>query len=1169
MNCRSCGAGNSAERKFCLECGTALARMCSGCGSPNEPDAKFCGQCGEALVPDVPAGVLRPPPTAERRVVSVLFADLVGFTDLSASRDAEEVRELLTRYFDSARRLVERYGGSVEKFIGDAVMAVWGAPVANEDDAERAVRTALDMIAAVSALADELALPDLRLRVGVLTGEAAVTVGAEGQGMVAGDLVNTAARIQSAAEPGAVLVGDATRRASEASIAYEDAGDHELKGKNERVRLHRALRVIAARRGEGRSLGLEPPFVGRDREFRLVKELFHSCAQERHARLVSVVGIAGMGKTRLSWEFEKHVDGLAFDVRWHRGRCLAYGEGVAFWALAEMVRMRARIAEEDAPETAVAKLGELLAGFVPDPDERAFLELRLRHLLGLADRNAPDKEDLFSAWRLFFERIADREPVVLVFEDIQWADAALLDFIEYLLDWSRAFPIYVLTLGRPQPNARRTDIGDYTVLSLDALGDGEIDELLRGLAPGLPDELRGRIVERAEGVPLYAVETVRMLLDRGLLERAGEEYRPTGPIEALDVPETLQALAAARLDGLEPVERRVVEDASVLGKTFTRQGLAVLSGLHDDELGPLVQALLRKEILTVQSDPLSPARGQLSFVQDLLRRVAYDTLSLRERKTRHLAAAAHLSSGRESEEELAAVLAAHYVDAYRAGTGDPDAGVLKVQAREFLTRAGERAISLAAAGEAARYFVQAAELADEPGERADLLSRSGRAAAQAGDTDEAFVAFDQAIALLRASGDISGAARVEARRADLQRFQGRIEEARASMQSAYEALLDGEHDADLALVASMLARVSWFAGMPEAAVEPVELALDIAEALGLPEALAEALNTKGMMLYRRQHESEALLRESLKVALDHDLTEAVLRAQFNLSGLAIEHDRPQEARRFLEDSLALARRRGDRGAETYILGQLAEVLVGLGEWDGALAALGEAPGHGQSPFAALNSLLARLPVAIGRGELRDARTIFDDLVGLQGSSDQQDIATYLLCEAILCRAEGKLREAITSAQAARELWQRLSQFHYATRALVEEAEALLELDELHGVEGLLAEAEQVPVLYRRPLLGAQQTRLRAKLQARRGDPSGAEGYTRATLAFRELGLPFWHAITLLEYGEWLIESGDADGAEAALSEAGTIFERLDAQPWIERAAQSVAHTRLDRSPSST
>ncbi len=291
---------------------------------------RFCTECGTALdaeivpSPDaVPsAAASRTNPVAERRLVSVLFADLVGFTTISEKRDAEEVRELLSRYFDTSRRLIEIYGGTVEKFIGDAVMAVWGTPTATEDDAERAVRAALDLVAAVSALGDEVGASELRARVGVLTGEAAVTIGAEGQGMVAGDLVNTAARVQSAALPGTVLVGDSTRRASELAIVYEDAGTHELKGKEESAQLFRALRVTSGRRGALKSTGLEPPFVGRDRELRLVKELFHASAEERTAHFVSAMGIAGIGKSRLAWEFYKYFDGLVDNVYWHRGRCL-------------------------------------------------------------------------------------------------------------------------------------------------------------------------------------------------------------------------------------------------------------------------------------------------------------------------------------------------------------------------------------------------------------------------------------------------------------------------------------------------------------------------------------------------------------------------------------------------------------------------------------------------------------------------------------------------------------------------------------------------------------------------------------------------------------------------------------------------------------------------------
>ena len=311
MTCAACGNENPAGKRFCGDCGAPLGAACPSCGAENPPDKRFCGDCGTPLntaAPEPPAQ--REAPVAERRLVTVLFADLVGFTPLSESRDPEEVRELLSRYFETTRRLIELYGGTVEKFIGDAVMAVWGTPVATEDDAERAVRAGLDLVAAVSALGDEVGATDLRARAGVLTGEAAVTIGATSEGMVAGDLVNTAARIQAAAQPGTLLVGEATRRASEATVVFEDVGAHELKGKSEPVPLWRALRVVAGARGTLKSHGLEAPFVGRERELRLMKELFHTSADERKAHLVSVTGIAGIGKSRIGWEFYKYFDGI-------------------------------------------------------------------------------------------------------------------------------------------------------------------------------------------------------------------------------------------------------------------------------------------------------------------------------------------------------------------------------------------------------------------------------------------------------------------------------------------------------------------------------------------------------------------------------------------------------------------------------------------------------------------------------------------------------------------------------------------------------------------------------------------------------------------------------------------------------------------------------------------
>ena len=543
-------------------------------------------------------------------MVSILFADLVGFTPLSEDRDPERVRELLSSYFELAGTVVGRHGGTVEKFIGDAVVAVWGTPVAQEDDAERAVRTALELVATVRELQ-----VGLSMRAAVSTGEVAVTVGAQAQGMVAGDVVNTTARMQSVAPPGGVLVDDATHRATEAAIRCEPAGLHELKGKSEPVALWHAKNVVAERGGRRRSRGLEPPFVGRSRELRLVQDLLHSAADQGRAHLVSVIGIAGIGKTRLSWELEKYVDGLADNFLWHRGRCLSYGDGVAFWALAEMVRMRARISEEDDGDAARRKVGRVLEEHVPDPNERAWVEPTLLHLLGLEELREGDRSRLFAAWRLFIERMTDSAPVMLVFEDMQWADQGLLDFVEYLLEWARQRPLFVLALARPELADLRPGWGSgsraHTSLLLERLTDVAMRELLAGL--GLPDEVVEPIVERAEGIPLYAVETVRMLIDRDILLVAGEGFERAGKVSDLDIPETLHALVLARLDALEEGDRRLLQDASVLGKAFTLDGVCAVSGLDSGEVVERLENMVRRELLSIENDPRSPERVSMGL----------------------------------------------------------------------------------------------------------------------------------------------------------------------------------------------------------------------------------------------------------------------------------------------------------------------------------------------------------------------------------------------------------------------------------------------------------------------------------------------------------------------------------------------------------------------------
>jgi class 3 adenylate cyclase/tetratricopeptide (TPR) repeat protein len=1140
---------------------------------------RFCGECAQPLdgrsAPAVGAPTAVQPPTAdapvaERRLVSVLFADLVGFTSLSEVRDSEEVRELLSRYFETCRRLIGLYGGTVEKFIGDAVMAVWGAPVATEDDAERAVRAALELVAAVQALGEQVALPELSARAGVLTGEAAVTLGAEGEGMVAGDLVNTASRLQALAPPGGVFVGEGTRRATEQAVVYESAGDHEVKGKLGLVPVWRALRVVSGGRGTLKAEGLEAPFVGRDRELRLLKELFHASAEERKAFLVSVTGIGGIGKSRLGWEFFKYMDGLPQRTLYHRGRCLAYGEGVTYWALADMVRMRCRIAEEEGPASALAKLQATLSEYLLDDEERRFVEPRLAHLLGLEERQARGQEELFGAWRLFFERLSDADPLVMVFEDMHWADASLLDFVEYLLEWSRDHPLFVITLARPDLVERRPTWGagsrSFNAIYLEPLSEQAMQELLAGLVPGLPQELRARILARAEGVPLYAVETVRMLLDRGLLVQEGSVYRPVGPIETLEVPETLQALIAARLDGLSTEERRLLQDGAVFGKTFTRQALAAISGLDESQLEPLLGGLVRKEVLSIQADPRSPEHGQYGFLQDLVRRVAYETLSRRERKARHLAAAMQIERAFPSEQEVVEVLASHYLAAYEAEPEDADAGEIKQRAADLLARAGERAGSLAASEEAEHYFEQAASLAEEPLEQARLLERSGEMALRAGRSEQAQTCFEQALALFQDVGERHQAARVTARLGEVEWRRGHLDEALERMERAWGELEGEEPDADVAALAAQVGRLHLFKGELEPASERLEIALELAESLWLPEVLAEAMLSSGVIATfgSRLEQAQALIKHALEFALEYELPAAALRAFNNLGDVLHRRDRCVEATVQLEQGIAYARRVGDRAFEQRLLGEFSWSLALTGRWPEALALLNQVP---EERLVELTPafLLALPEPLVAQGRLEDARHLLSLHARYEAAPDVQQQTGYRAAETIVLRAEGKDRQALAAAEEVLSALVEIRPTDQAVKVAFPQAlDAALALGEHQRAEALLATIETLPPGRLAPSLRAHAARFRARLAAEDGEsPKAEHGFAAAASTFREFGMPFWLAVTLTEQAEWLVSEDRASEAEPMLTEARGTFERLQAKPWLERVEAAEARPRTE------
>src|SRR4051812_23843330 len=572
MSCVSCGAPLPAEARFCPGCGVPVTGSCASCGHPLGAGHRFCSACGAAARDSTPAvsPAGRPPrddaPHAERRVSSVLFGDLVGFTTLSEKRDPEEVRELLTGYFDRCREVVDRYGGTVEKFIGDAVMAVWGVPVAHEDDAERAVRAGLDLVEAVAEFGERLDIDGLAMRVGVVTGEVAVTLGAVAQGMVAGDAVNTAARVQAKAEPGTVWVDEQTRALTAAAIAYEPAGSHALKGKAEPVLLHRAAAVMGGVGGEGRELGVEAPLAGRRRELGLLKDLYQAAVEDGRGRLLVVPGAPGVGKTRLGWELQKYTDGLSAVVWWHWGRCPAYGDGIAYSALSAALRRRIDVDETtEAAAVQRERLRRHLAEIVPDAQEREWLEPRLSVLLGGEDSFG--REDLFTAWLTWFERISrGGDPVVWVIDDAHHADDGLLDFVEHLVGSAR-FPLLLVLLAREELLDRRPRLATSrrgTVIGLEGLADDTMAQLLDALVADLPPRVRSQLVEVAEGVPLYAVETVRALLDRGMVVDDGTRRRLAPGVDAarlvdIGAPTSLQMLIASRLDALPAEQRELLQ----------------------------------------------------------------------------------------------------------------------------------------------------------------------------------------------------------------------------------------------------------------------------------------------------------------------------------------------------------------------------------------------------------------------------------------------------------------------------------------------------------------------------------------------------------------------------------------------------------------------------------
>ena len=901
---------------------------CPACGKELPGSFPFCPFCAAPLAaqPDVPA-------QEERKVVTVLFCDLVGFTAASEAADPEDVRSRIRPYHASLRSEIERYGGTVEKFIGDAVMAVFGAPVAHEDDAERAVRAGLRILEAMAELNEQDASLSLQVRIGINTGVAVVALGArpqEGEGFVTGDVVNTASRIQGAAPVDAIACAEQTYRATERVFDYEQLPAVTVKGKPEPVAIFRPLRA-RARLGADVIRSHTTPLVGRQLERPLLIGAFERSAQQRSCQLVTIAGEPGVGKSRLCTELVGHIDDRPGLVRWRKGRCLPYGEGIAFWALGEIVKAECGILESDSPEEADGKLERALPA--DDPD-RAWLKSRLASLVGAGGEPA-SQEESFTAWRRVLESWADDRETVLMFDDLHWADETLLSFLEHLAEWSQGVPLLLLCTARPELYERHPNwaagLRNATTISLCPLTDVETARLIGSLLQRavLPAETQRALLERAGGNPLYAEEFVRLLADRGQLGG-----------DAVEVPASVQALIAARLDTLSAERKGLLQHAAVIGQVFWAGALAEMAGLEPRDVEQALHELSRKELVRPARRSTMEGEAEYSFSHLLVRDVCYGQIPRARRADRHQAVAAWLEGkAGERVEDLADVLAYHYTTALELARacGEPQTRELEASAIHYLALAGARALALDA-GHAEQHLAHALDLAPaEHPDRPAMLEGWAQAAQARGRFTEAKDAVQEALNVYRSRGDCVAAGRALFGLGILLRNLG--DPGREEVVAEGLALLEAQPPGPelVAARADMAAKYAiGHARFPES-VAAAERTIALAAELGLPEP-ARALGYRGYArccLGERQGIDD--MRRAIELAIEQGQGRAAAIIHSNLAVVTWQYEGPQAALDACREGIDFCERCGNTEVALSIASMSAENHGDLGHTEQALA----------------------------------------------------------------------------------------------------------------------------------------------------------------------------------------------------------------------------------------
>jgi len=1106
---------------------------CPACGQPNPEDARFCNACAAPLAPELPAA------REERKVVTVFFADLVGFTGRAEQLDPEDVRAMLSPYYARLRTEIERFGGTVEKFIGDAVMAVFGAPIAHEDDPERAVRAGLAVRDAIQELNEENPALNLHVRIAVNTGEAVVALGArvaEGEGMVAGDVVNTAARLQAAAPVDGILVGETTYRATERAIEYVESDPVQAKGKSEPIRVWEAKNARARQGVDVQQRG-GAPLVGRESEVDLLTDALARAQAERAPQLLTLVGVPGIGKSRLVWELWKIVDNdPAYFVQWRQGRSLPYGEGVAFWALAEMVKAQASILETDSADVAETKLRDAVADLISDSAAADWVEGHLRPLVGVGQEGevGPDRRsEAFAAWRRFFEALAERRPLVLVFEDLHWADDNLLDFVDHLVDWATHTPLLVIATARPELLERRPNWGggksNAATVSISPLSEPEIARLLGSLLdqPVMPAELQAPLLARAGGNPLYAEEYARMVAERGV-----------EAIEDVPLPENVQGIVAARLDALAAGDKALIQDAAVLGKVFWSGALAAMTDSQRWTIEERLHGLERKEFVRRERLSSVASETEYAFRHVLVRDVAYGQVPRALRAEKHLRAAEWIESLGTDREDRAEMLAHHYVRALEfARAANQDVQPIAERARVALREAGDRAYGLNALAAAAGFYKEALELSDERDpDWGFTLARYGRSLFLADWRSDSTEFLEEASERLVAAGQLEEAAASEVMLGLIYWYRVEQERARRYFEHAAELIEGLPPSRGKAETLAELARFAMFRDEDLTACELGREALQMSEDLGLHDVRVRSLNTLGTTRVKiGEIEGLADLERSLEISAIGSPER--LRAYINLGSITADIGELARSRAFHEEGLREAERVGGPGQRRWLFGDLTWDYYMLGRWDEALEgaeellATSEGERHYIDSVAAMVRGLIRLARGDERGALDDSEA---SLAQARDSTDPQVLWPGLAVHAnMLLRGDRRDDAAAVVDELLAELGQRDAVF--VSNWSLPLAFALAEL----------GRAEEFKAVVAKSLMGTRW--LESAIAYVEGDFEGAAEILAKMGAIGE------EAFVRLRGAELLVVAGRRAEADAFLQQALAFYRSVGATRYIREA----------------